>query len=92
MGIEHTLDVNMLPPPEPMERILAAIDALPSGHFLRVFIHREPYPLYEILEREGFAHHIRPGQQSAFELFIWRRADTAVHEQLQALLQDDAQP
>jgi len=75
MNPEQFLDVNMLEPPEPMERILSAIDALAQGCYLRVQIHREPFPLYDILNREGFSHAIRTGRHSAFELFIWHHQD-----------------
>jgi len=72
---EQLLDVNLLEPPEPMGRILSAIDALAQGRYLRVLIHREPFPLYDILRREGFAHSIRAGRDSVFELFIWHALD-----------------
>ena len=49
------LDVRGLPPPEPFEHIMQALQTLPAGTSLRVLIHREPYPLYEVLRGNGFA-------------------------------------
>ncbi|MDP1592624.1 MAG: DUF2249 domain-containing protein [Gallionella sp.] len=49
------LDVRGLPPPEPFENIMHALSSLPAGGALRVLIHREPYPLYEVLQDMGYA-------------------------------------
>ncbi|MDQ6959248.1 MAG: DUF2249 domain-containing protein [Mariprofundaceae bacterium] len=89
MKPEQFLDVNLLEPPEPMEHILSAIDALTQGHYLRIWIHREPFPLYDILGREGFSHAIRPGQHSLFELFIWHGHDKTVRGLVQSVMQSD---
>ncbi|MFS2025071.1 DUF2249 domain-containing protein [Massilia sp. CT11-137] len=48
------LDLRALTAPEPMERVLAALDALPDGTRLRVLLAREPHPLYGILARTGY--------------------------------------
>ena len=50
------LDVRGLPPPEPFEQIMQALETLPQRGTLRVLIHREPYPLYEILRDMGYCH------------------------------------
>jgi len=87
---EQLLDVNLLEPPEPMGLILSAIDALAQGRYLRILIHREPFPLYDILIREGFSHSIRPGRDSAFELFIWHTRDDKAGALVQSAVQADA--
>jgi len=87
---EQLLDVNLLEPPEPMGRILSAIDALARGRYLRILIHREPFPLYDILRREDFSHSIRAGRESAFELFIWHARDDKAAALVQAAVQADA--
>ena len=53
------LDLRGLEPPEPMVRILAALDELPDGVRLQVVLDREPHPLYRILARNGYAHAAR---------------------------------
>jgi uncharacterized protein (DUF2249 family) len=50
-----TLDNRGLQPPEPMVRILEALQALPDGDKLEVMMDREPVLLYPELERRGFA-------------------------------------
>lgn len=47
--MERRLDVSDLEPPEPMERILDALDEMPAEDCLRVRHRREPYPLYNNL-------------------------------------------
>ncbi|MCA1246106.1 DUF2249 domain-containing protein [Massilia sp. MS-15] len=65
------LDVSGLLPPEPMEHILDALAALPAGAFLQVRIDREPFPLYRILERDGYGHRIAPRDDGRYDLMIW---------------------
>jgi uncharacterized protein (DUF2249 family) len=54
-NMAHELDVRGLPPPEPFEHIMGALPSLPAGAFLQVHIDREPYPLYEVLQKSGYA-------------------------------------
>jgi len=75
MDHEIVLDVSDLEPPEPLERVLAAIETLAPGQYLRMLHHREPFPLYTILEDSGFRYSVREGQETLFEIFIWRRSD-----------------
>ena len=90
MNPEQCLDVSQLEPPEPMEYILSAMDALEQGCYLKVWIHREPFLLYDILERERFSYTIRLGRHSAFELFIWPAQDKMARDLVQAAMQGDS--
>lgn len=67
------LDVCGLPPPEPMERVLEALSTLAPGQRLRMIIGREPYPLYGILDRNGYAHETTCRADYLFEVLIWQR-------------------
>jgi uncharacterized protein (DUF2249 family) len=66
------IDVRWLEPPEPFERIVAALEQLPSGERLRVLIHREPRPLFQWLQREGYAFEHRYNSEGYFEIQITR--------------------
>lgn len=57
MKITQEIDVRGLPPPEPFEQIMHALQTLPAGAELLVRIHREPYPLYDVLRSTGYAWH-----------------------------------
>ena len=69
---EATVDVRWLEPPEPFERVVAALETLPSGASLRVLIHREPHPLYGWLAREGYQYRARFDPGGWFEIRITR--------------------
>lgn len=66
------LDVRHLAPPEPMERILLGLRLLEGDRELRVLIHREPFPLYEILAKRGFAWRTSHLPEVGYELVIAR--------------------
>lgn len=87
----RVLDVRQLDPPEPLVRILEAIEHLPPGEYLHVRHRREPYPLYAILEESGYAHFTRPGRDCPYEIFIWRRGDERARASVQALIEDGIQ-
>lgn len=42
------VDARGLEPPEPMERVLSALDDLPPGEKLLMRIHIEPRPLFRV--------------------------------------------
>ncbi len=66
------LDVRDLEPPEPMQLALAAIAALGEGEKLRMLHHREPYPLYSILQQRGFSHRTTELADGSYEILISR--------------------
>ena len=67
------IDVCGLEPPEPLERVLEALYRLQPGQRLRVLIPREPFPLYGILERNGYLHETRSREDYLFEVLIWQK-------------------
>lgn len=69
---DKTLDVCGLHPPEPMERVLSALDSIPDNNRLRVLIDREPFPLYPILQRNGYRYRTEPVEDGRYEITIWR--------------------
>ncbi len=64
------LDVRGLPPPEPFENIMHALQKLPAGETLQVHIHREPHPLYEILRSTGYAWQTTALAEGDFKILI----------------------
>lgn len=53
---ERVIDARGLMPPEPLELTLAALDELQPGDEVVLLLYREPYPLYQILQQNGYAH------------------------------------
>jgi TusA-related sulfurtransferase len=56
MSGEIRLDARGLEHPEPLERALAAMRRLGDGEYLHMLLHRCPYPLLELAEKQGFVH------------------------------------
>jgi uncharacterized protein (DUF2249 family) len=73
---EKLLDVSGLEPPEPRDRIVAALERLAPGQYLRVLHHREPLLLYPWLQEQGYRWHTQAGGTTAFEIIVWRATDT----------------
>ena len=75
MKQEILVDGRGLEPPEPMEKVLAAVDLLRPGQHIRFLIHREPFPLYGLLENMGYRHRTHMLGDGCFEIRIEPRAD-----------------
>lgn len=74
---EVLVDGRWLLPPEPMERVLVALENLTPGQGLRFLLHREPFPLYAILDGMGYEHETRPIADQCYEILIRARAGQA---------------
>jgi uncharacterized protein (DUF2249 family) len=72
MTEELLIDVRWLEPPEPFDRIVAAVETLPAAGCLRVLIHREPRPLYNWLARAGYHYRTQFDPSGWFEIKITR--------------------
>lgn len=70
----NDLEINVcgLEPPEPLERVLDALSGLKTGQRLRVIIGREPFPLYRILDNNGYQHKTTPTPDYLYEVLIWQ--------------------
>lgn len=71
---EREVDVRWLQPPEPFERIVAALTSLQPGERLRVLIHREPVPLLDMLRENRYGYEVEPQEDGTFAITIWEHA------------------
>lgn len=71
MSRHLTLDIRGMTPPEPLDRVLGALADFRAGDTLRLLTDFEPMPLYRILDRDGFRHHVEPGDNAQYEVTIW---------------------
>jgi len=74
MARHLVLDIRDLEPPEPLDRVLTAIADFGQGDTLKILSNFEPTPLYRILERDGFRHHVEAGADAPCEITIWATA------------------
>jgi len=68
---DREVDVRWLQPPEPFERIVAALTSLQRGERLRVLIHREPVPLLDMLRENRYGYEVEPQGDGTFAILIW---------------------
>lgn len=73
MAREHVLDVRSMESPEPFVRVMDALDGLGPEDRLLVVIDRRPVPLFQVLDRNGFAYSEAPGKDALLEITIWRK-------------------
>lgn len=69
---EIVVDGRGLEPPEPMQLVLAALDVLQPGQRVRFLIHRQPYPLYDLLRRHQYRYETTMVTDGDFEILISR--------------------
>lgn len=64
------LDVRDLPPPEPMQQILAALGRLDIGQWLYVRHARRPIHLLPLLEQQGHSYSCDERQDGTFDFWV----------------------
>ncbi len=68
----RVLDLRGLEPPEPLLRVLAALDAAPDQP-LRARFPREPFPLYAVLQAGGWTHQTVSRSDGCVDILISRK-------------------
>lgn len=72
MNTTTKIDVRGMVPPEPFEVILPALFTLVPGATMQVLIHREPFPLYDLLREAGFLWKTHRLTYNEFRISIMR--------------------
>jgi len=67
---EILVDARWQEPPEPMEQVLRALVLLQRGQHIRLLLHREPFPLYSILDSRGYRHDTAPQPDGSYVILI----------------------
>jgi uncharacterized protein (DUF2249 family) len=65
------VDACWLQPPEPMEKAVAALESLTPGQRIRFLIHREPMPLYRMLQQNDYRWRTTQRADGTYEILIW---------------------
>ncbi|MEW6133294.1 MAG: DUF2249 domain-containing protein [Pseudomonadota bacterium] len=72
---EILIDARGLEPPEPLEKVMQTLDLLRPGQSIRLLLHREPFPLYAILDERGYGHDTTAQPDGSYIILI-RQAGT----------------
>ncbi len=67
---EILVDARWLEPPQPMEQVLHTLTLLQPGQHVRLLLHREPFPLYSILDNRGYRHDTAPQADGSYVILI----------------------
>ncbi|MDA8128296.1 MAG: DUF2249 domain-containing protein [Betaproteobacteria bacterium] len=73
---ERVVDARGMEPPDPMEKVMEALDELRPGESVRMLLHREPFPLYAILAERGYRHETRMEPDGSYVILI-RQAEAS---------------
>lgn len=69
------VDARHCEPPLPMDMALNAAGRLKKGQFVRMLLHREPFPLYELLLGMGLEYRTRITQDGDYEIVFGSATD-----------------
>ncbi len=72
MNTTTEIDVRGMAPPQPFEIILPALFTLVPGATMQVLIHREPFPLYDLLRESGYTWETDKFEYNSFRIKINR--------------------
>ena len=72
--VVKTIDGRGLEPPEPFVLTMEALAASGPADDVLLLLSREPYPLYQALERGGYSRQTRHASDGTVEILIWRGA------------------
>lgn len=64
------IDARGWEPPRPFEATMEALCDLEPGDQVRLIVDREPFPLYRVLERNGYAYFATVQADGSFEIDI----------------------
>lgn len=74
MSSPRVVDARGLMPPEPMELTMAALDELGPDEEILLLLYREPFPLYGILQRNGYTHRAESTPDGTYHIHIRKAA------------------
>ncbi|MBW7861865.1 MAG: DUF2249 domain-containing protein [Rhodocyclaceae bacterium] len=66
----RVVDARGLEPPQPFELVMEALADLRSGETLTLLLDRMPWPLFRVLERDGYPHQHQIRDDGAVEITI----------------------
>ena len=75
MSKQILIEVYELQAPQPMELVLDALDTLQPGEHIKMIHRMQPFPLFKILDENGFRYKVKDSDISAFDIYIWHAKD-----------------
>ena len=72
---EVVIDVSELEAPQPFEEVLRQIKRLRPGEYIHMLHRKQPLPLLQLLEENGYVAVMRKGDKRPWEIYIWNTSD-----------------
>lgn len=83
---EIVCDVQELPPPEPMERILELLPKIEPGEYVRMLHRMEPVPLYAVVAEMGFIYKLYLDGDAPYEIIIYKKGDVLAQDRVDSFI------
>jgi len=77
---ELLIDVSDYEAPEPFEAVLKLTSQIKNGEYIRMLHRKQPLPLLQMLQENGYEYRMFPGQQTEWEIIIWHSQDLPVKD------------
>lgn len=74
MTAATVIDARYLEPPEPFVKAMDAVDALAPGESFELLLFREPFPLYDVLNRYGYTYRTELAADGTYTIRVTRPA------------------
>ena len=74
-NVIKVIDGRGLEPPEPFLLMMDALNGIGPGEAVQLILMREPFPLYQALDANGFSHQTRHVSDGTFEILSWRNPE-----------------
>ena len=71
---DRVIDGRDMEPPEPFVHTMAALEAIEPGQTVLLVLRREPFPLYQALERDGFSWRSERTPDGDVEVTMWHKS------------------
>lgn len=77
---ELLIDVSEFDPPKPFQDVVQLVLNMKKGQYIRMLHRKKPYPLLEMLQKEGYMCVVKAGKNSQWEVIIWNKNDSFVND------------
>ena len=72
---EILINASEMEAPQPFEEVLKRVKELQPDEYIHMLHRKQPLPLVQLLEENGYAIIIREGQSTPWEIFIWNKSE-----------------
>ena len=87
---EILINASEMEAPQPFEEVLKRLKTLQPDQYIHMLHRKQPLPLVQLLEQNGYVVSMREGQTIPWEIFIWRKSDPLANQYCQTHFKVDS--